>query len=103
MESALKYMKTQPDTVPPFVDVSTCDNYLQLYHQYTELILELEKVKKQMEDVKLQIGNDVMNMTKAYFHNAKFASQSGIRGAEPIYKQLKMNYAVGRNSKKVSV
>src|SRR5476651_1355120 len=48
VESALKYMKTQPDTVPPFVDVSTCDNYLQLYHQYTELILELRSEERRV-------------------------------------------------------
>ena len=100
VESALKFMKTMPDTVPPYVEVSDCNNYLQLYHQYTELIDEVDKIKKQLEDIKLQIGNDVMNITKAYFHNTKFAAQSGIKQAEPIYEQLKMNYAVGRNSKK---
>jgi hypothetical protein len=60
----------------------------------------LEKIQKLMDDVKLQLGNEVMNMTKAYFHNARFASQSGVKTAEPIYQQLKTNYAVGRNSKK---
>jgi len=100
VESALKYMKMHPEMVPAGVDVSTCNNFLLLYHQYTELLEELEKVKTQMEDVKLQIGNNVMKMTRAYFQNTRFASQSGIRHAEPIYQQLKMNYAVGRNSRK---
>ena len=48
----------------------------------------------------MQIGNDVMNMTKAYFHNVKFAAQAGVKEAQPIYQQLKMSYAVGRNTKK---
>ena len=100
VEAALKYMKTRPETVPPNIDVTTCNNYLQLYHQYEELITELEKIQKLMDDVKLQLGSEVMNMTKAYFHNARFASQSGVKNAEPIYQQLKTNYAVGRNSKK---
>lgn len=100
VEAALKFMKTRPETVPPFIDVPTCNNYLQLYHQYEELIYELEKIQKLMDDVKLQLGNEVMNMTKAYFHNARFASQSGIKTADPIYQQLKTNYSVGRNSKK---
>jgi hypothetical protein len=99
VEAALNYMKTRPDTVPPYIDIITCNNYFQMYHQYGELIAELEKIQKIMEDVKLQLGNDVMNMTKAYFHNTKFASQSGVKNAEPIYQQLKKNYAVGRNSK----
>lgn len=100
VESALNYMRTKPETVPSYIDIATCNNYLQLYHQYEELITELEKIQKIMEDVKLQVGNDLMNMTKAYFHNTKFASQSGVKIADPIYQQLKMNYAVGRNSKK---
>jgi len=100
VEAALKYMKTQPDTVPTCVDVALCANFLNMYHQYSELIDELDKIKKLMEDVKVKIGSDVMNMTKAYFHNARFASQSGVKKAEPIYEQLKMNYAVGRNSKR---
>jgi hypothetical protein len=103
VEAALKYMKTQPDTVPSYVDVALCSNYLNMYHQYSDLIVEMNKLTKLMEDVKVKIGNDVMNMTKAYFHNARFASQSGIKKAEPIYKQLKMNYAVGRNSKKTAL
>ncbi len=100
VESALEYMKTQPDTVPNYVDVALCRNYLSMYHQYAELIIELDKIKKQMEDVKVQIGSDLMNMTKAYFHNTRFASQAGVTRIEPIYEQLKRNYAVGRNSKK---
>ena len=103
VNTALKYMKTKPDTVPLGIDVSACNNYLQLYHQYNELINELDKIKKLMDDVKLQLGNEVMNATKAYFHNAKFATQSGVKAAEPIYQQLKMNYAVGRNSHKMRI
>lgn len=99
-EAALKYMQTKPDTVPQHINVTTCNNYLQLYLQYVELINELEKIKRLMEDVKLQLGNEVMNMTKAYFHNARFASQSGVVSSEIIYQQLKKKYAVGRNSKK---
>jgi S-adenosylmethionine/arginine decarboxylase-like enzyme len=86
--------------VPNYIDVRTCTSYVHLYEQYSELIEEMEKVKKQMEDVKVKIGNDIMNMTRAYFHNARFASQSGVSNAAPIYEKLKTNYAVGRNSKK---
>lgn len=93
-------MQTQPDTVPRHINITTCNNYLHLYLQYVELINELEKIKRLMEDVKLQLGNEVMNMTKNYFHNARFASQSGVKSSEIIYQQLKKKYAVGRNSKK---
>lgn len=101
-EAALKFMQTKPDTVPQHINVTTCNNYLQLYLQYVELIAELEKIKRLMEDVKLQLGNEVMNMTKSYFHNARFASQAGVKTSEIIYQQLKKNYAVGRNSKKIT-
>lgn len=103
VKSAINYMKTKPETVPNYIDIATCSNYLQLYNEYGELLTELQKIQKIMEDVKLQLGNDLMNMTKAYFHNTKFASEAGVKMAEPIYQQLKTNYAVGRNSKKEPV
>jgi hypothetical protein len=98
-ENALRYMKQNPDSVPVSLDVSACHNYLQMYHQYNELIDELEKLKKQMEDVKLHIGNEVMNITKTYFHSTRFAIEAGRKQLEPIYEQLKTDYAVGRNSR----
>jgi len=69
VEAALKYMKTQPDTVPSYVDVALCSNYLNMYHQYSDLIVEMNKLTKLMEDVKVKIGNDVMNRLSLFTSN----------------------------------
>ncbi len=100
VQKAVQYMRKNPNTVPSFVDVTVCNNYVHLYGQYSELLEELEQVKTKLEDAKLVIGNEIMKQTRAYFQNSKNASESGNTELEKIYRELKPHYAVGRNSKK---
>jgi len=100
VEKAVQFMRKNPNTVPSFVDVMECNNYVHLYAQYTELIEELDAVKTKLEDAKLVIGNEIMKQTRAYFQNSKNASESGNEQLTRIYKELKPHYAVGRNSRK---
>jgi len=100
VEKAVQYMRKNPNTVPTFIDVTECNNYVHLYGQYGELLLELEQVKIKLEDAKLVIGNEIMKQTRAYFQNSKNAAESGNELLGKIYKELKPHYAVGRNCKK---
>jgi hypothetical protein len=100
VEKAVQYMRKNPNTVPTFVDVTVCNNYVHLYGLYAELLEELEQVKTKLEDAKLVIGNEIMKQTRAYFQNSKNASESGNEQLAKIYNELKPHYAVGRNSKK---
>lgn len=100
VEKAIQFMRKNPNTVPNFVDVMACNNYMHLYGQYSELIEELDQVKTKLEDAKLLIGNEILKQTRAYFQNSKNASESGNELQGNIYKELKPHYAVGRNSKK---
>ncbi|NCI45134.1 hypothetical protein [Sediminibacterium soli] len=100
VEKAVNYMRKNPTTVPTFIDVTICNNYVHLYQQYAELLVELEQVKTKLEDAKLVIGNEIMKQTRAYFQNSKNAAESGNEQLDKIYKELKPHYAVGRNSKK---
>jgi hypothetical protein len=101
VQKAVQYMRKNPNTVPAFIDVTICNNYIHLYEQYAELLEELDQVKTKLEDAKLVIGNEIMKQTRAYFQNSKNASDSGNEQLGKIYKELKPHYAVGRNSKKV--
>lgn len=103
VEKAVQYMRKNPNTVPTFIDVTDCNNKVNLYGQYAELLNELEQVKTKLEDAKLVIGNDIMKQTRAYFQNSKNASESGNELLAKIYAELKPHYAVGRNSKKEEV
>lgn len=100
VEKAVLSMRKNPATVPSYVDVNTCNNYIQLYKQYNELLHELEEVKTKMEDAKLLLGNEILKQTRAYFHNSKNAALSGSEQFGQIYKDLKPHYAVGRNSRR---
>jgi hypothetical protein len=100
VENALGFMKRHPETVPAYVDIRHCQNALELYNQYSDLLEEVTKLKVQLEDLKVHAGNELMNQTRAYFHNTRFAAESGMEKFEGIYKELKPHYAVGRNSKR---
>lgn len=100
VEKAVQYMRKNPTTVPTFIDVTICNNYVHLYQQYAELLEELDQVKTKLEDAKLVIGNEIMKQTRAYFQNSKNAAESGNEQLDKIYRELKPHYAVGRNSRK---
>ncbi len=102
VNKAVNYMRKNPTTVPGFIDVTICNNYVHLYGQYSELLEELDAVKTKLEDAKLVIGNEIMKQTRAYFQNSKNAAESGNEQLDKIYKELKPHYAVGRNSRKIT-
>lgn len=97
---AIEFMRRNPSTIPSYVDVTVCNNYLNLYSQYAELITEIDEIKAKLEDAKLLIGNEVLQQSRAYFQNAKTAANSGADEFSVIYRELHPHYAVGRNSKK---
>jgi hypothetical protein len=45
VQRAVQYMRKNPATVPTFIDVTICNNYVHLYDQYAELLVELDQVK----------------------------------------------------------
>ncbi len=100
VEKAIMFMRRNPSTIPSYVDITVCNNYLNLYSQYAELIIEVNEIKLKLEDAKLLIGHEILQQSRAYFQNAKTAANSGMQDFEIIYKDLHPHYAVGRNSKK---
>jgi hypothetical protein len=74
---------------------------MQLYEQYSEILEEVDAVKRQLEDARLLVGHEILKQTRSYFQNAKNGADSGEVVFEKIYESLKPFYAVGRNSKKL--
>jgi hypothetical protein len=101
VKSALVHMRKSPSSVPSYLDLTTCNNQMQLFEQYTDLLEEIDQLKKQLEDARLLLGNDIMKQTRSYFQNAKNGADAGQPEFEQIYQSLKPYYAVGRNSKKL--
>jgi len=98
---AIALMRKSPASAPSFVDIQSCNNYMQLYEQYTELLVEVDAVKRDLEDARLMVGHEILKQTRSYFQNAKNGADSGDIHFEKIYKTLKPFYAVGRNSRKL--
>ncbi len=98
---AINLMRRNPSTAPSFVDIQSCNNYMQLYEQYSELLAEVDGVKRQLEDARLLVGHEILKQTRSYFQNAKNGADSGDQQFGKIYESLKPFYAVGRNSKKL--
>ncbi|MCA6439052.1 MAG: hypothetical protein ACRC0I_03485 [Sediminibacterium sp.] len=99
VQKAIQQMRRNPKTVPAYIDVTICNNYVQLFEQYNELLKEMDEVKTKLEDAKLLLGNEILRQTSAYYKNAKTAADAGGEEYQLIYKELKPYYAVGRNTK----
>lgn len=99
VEQAFKKMQSNPSLVPNYVDVSSAIRLLHLYKQLDEISVEFEKVMNQVENTRLQAGNQALKISKLFYHNALNAATIGLQDAEKIIETLKPLYAVGRNAK----
>jgi hypothetical protein len=99
VKAALLHMRKSPSTVPSYLDVTACNNQMQLFEQYTELLGEVDQLKKQLEDARLLLGNEIMKQTRSYFQHTKNGAAAGQPQFDQIFQSLKPYYAVGRNSK----
>ncbi|MFX8988316.1 hypothetical protein ABTN23_19745, partial [Acinetobacter baumannii] len=60
VQKAIQQMRRNPKTVPAYIDVTICNNYVQLFEQYNELLKEMDEVKTKLEDAKLLLGNEIL-------------------------------------------
>jgi hypothetical protein len=63
-----------------------------------EILEELEQLQSKLEDARVFIGNRVMQQTRAFFHHARSAAESGNETYKKVYEDLRPHYAVGRNT-----
>ncbi len=98
---AIALMRKSPSSAPSYVDIQACNNYMLLFEQYTELMVEVDAVKRHLEDARLLVGHEILKQTRSYFQKAKNGADLGDHHFEKIVESLKPFYAVGRNSKKL--
>ncbi len=99
MERAFKKMQSNPSLVPSYLDVTAAQRLLHLYQQLNELGGEIQKLQEQIENTKLQAGNQAMMLSKMFYHQTKNAATLGLKEAKDISTELHSLYTVGRNAK----
>ncbi|MBP9215288.1 MAG: hypothetical protein KBF36_12060, partial [Chitinophagaceae bacterium] len=99
VEKAIQKMKLNPSLIPAYLDVTAAIKLLHLYNQLNEINTELEKLQQQVENTKLQAGNQALVIAKMFYHQTKNAATLGLQDAKAINDELIELYTVGRNAK----
>jgi hypothetical protein len=99
VEKAIQKMKLNPSLIPAYLDVTATIKLLHLYNQLNEINTELEKLQQQVENTKLQAGNQALVIAKMFYHQTKNAATLGLQDAKAINDELIELYTVGRNAK----
>lgn len=99
VERAFKKMQSNPSLVPSYLDVTSAQKLLHLYQQLNEIGAEIQKLQDQIENTKLQAGNQAMMLSKMFYHQTRNAATLGLEDAKDISTELHSLYAVGRNAK----
>lgn len=99
VEHAFQKMRTNPSLVPSYLDITSAQRLLHLYNQLNEIGAEIQKLQEQIENTKLQAGNQAMILSKMFYHQTKNAATMGLKDAKDISTELHSLYAVGRNAK----
>lgn len=99
VEKAIQKMKSNPSLIPSYLDVSAAIKLLHIYNQLQEISTDLQKLQEQVENTKLQAGNQALVIAKMFYHQTKNASTLGLKDAKAISDELIELYTVGRNAK----
>jgi hypothetical protein len=92
MDRGLRYAKTNPRFVPPYLDVTEFEKDVTLRDQLYRIHDLSKKLTKKLRDSILIVESEAYEAARTFYLAAKDAAQKGEEGAEVIAKDLYFHY-----------
>ena len=89
VEKALSYGNSEPQIVPPYVDLEELKQDLALYDKLQEINRELSRLAEMVSDTTTAVSSDAYVAGLTIYNSAKMAAKTGIPGIDAIVSDLK--------------
>lgn len=91
-EKALEYMKARPELNPAFVNTEEMEVDLKAVHDLLILCRHVDQLYNGLHDTMLLSGSEAYVAALSFYNNVKTAARRNVKGAEPIYDDLKKRF-----------
>lgn len=96
VQKALEYCRSNPDIVPPFLDVDALQTDVKAVETFRNIYQPLLQIADALNDTMLLTGSEAYTGALIYYGAAKTAARARITGAKTISQELSERFA-GRN------
>ncbi len=93
VEKALDYAETNPNFVPPYVNVGELKTDLTAVDDLKDIVRPLEALVHNLDDSVMLSGSEAYVAALAFYNSIKMASKLDIPGAKVVYEDLKKRFA----------
>jgi len=94
IEKVKEYIGSNPEFVPPFMDITEFDKDYQAYKDLIEILHGVRKIDTNLADTVALTGSETYQGCLTYYNSIKQAVKSGIANAKAIYEELSKRFKV---------
>lgn len=95
----MDYATSDPEFVPPFIDLEEMRKDWDALQQLVPLIREMGQLYSNLSDTAMMAGSESYSAALSYYHSVKQASKMNVPGAKVIYDDLRQRFE-GQGKKK---
>jgi hypothetical protein len=92
VNKALEYAKTNPQIVPPFVNISSFDIDVSAVTVLNTILRPLQQLVSKLDDTIVLSGSEAYVAALNVYHSVKQASKTNVAGTKTIFEDLKVRF-----------
>lgn len=100
VEKIIQYAKSNPEFIPPFLNVTEMETDYKAFTELNALIRPLTQIFKNMDDTATLCGSEAYIAALAYYNSIKQAAKMNVPNAKTIYDDLSIRFEAQKAAKK---
>lgn len=92
VSKVMDYAQSDPDFVPPYVDVAEMNKDFTAVNQLVRLQRLVDQLQSNLNDSIMLAGSEAYISALSYYNSVKMAARMNVPGAKAIYEDLKKRF-----------
>ncbi|HRH45953.1 MAG TPA: hypothetical protein PKY82_30200 [Pyrinomonadaceae bacterium] len=100
VEKAIQYAKSNPEFVPPYLDVAEMEVDYKAFGDLNNLLRALSQIVANLDDTAVLCGSEAYVAALAYYNSVGQAAKLNVPNAKAIYEDLSVRFEAQKTTKK---
>lgn len=97
VEKVVQYVDSNPEFVPPYVDIAEFKKDFETFTNLREFVRPLLQLVGNLEDTTILSGSDAYEVARAYYKSVQQGAKMNVPDAQAIYEDLKPRFEIKVN------
>lgn len=97
VEKVVQYVDSNPEFVPPYVDIAEFKKDFETFTDLREFVRPLLQLVGNLEDTTILSGSDAYEVARAYYKSVQQGAKMNVPDAQAIYEDLKPRFEIKVN------